>query len=241
MSIAEPEVNLFLRQALYKGDKKRIMKLLSEGADIETRTFFDGTLLLSSVKTLKQIRYSVKEHSIQKKKPEVKKSSGKRITDQLDLIELLLKNGANAQARGDFGKTPFASAVYEQDIALIKLLLKYGVNIEEKDKRGRTPLMNAVESQHINLVELLLKKGANMEVIDSYDVSLLTIAMNNQDKDMVKYLIKNGIKVEKQDKDKAFYRAEISGNKEILTIIENALTKKDVVTKTSPGSILSPN
>ena len=59
--------------------------------------------------------------------------------NQIEIAELLLKNGANIGAKDIDGKTPLHIATSEGNNEFVNLLLKYGANESTKDNFGLTP------------------------------------------------------------------------------------------------------
>lgn len=76
-------------------------------------------------------------------------------------LDVLLKNGADQEARDDEDRTPLALAVRWENLEAAQLLLERGANLESKDKFGCTPLVLAVRTGSLRAVQLLLDKGAN--------------------------------------------------------------------------------
>jgi hypothetical protein len=78
-----------------------------------------------------------------------------------DIVELLLKAGANPNGKDDAGETPLHSAVMEgkQDVAA--RLLDKGADVNAQDDQGATALHVAAMKGRPELVDLLLAKGAD--------------------------------------------------------------------------------
>jgi ankyrin repeat protein len=60
------------------------------------------------------------------------------VFNNIDAVELLLKNKADIEAMDDEGRTPLFNAALRGNIDVVKLLLKYGANKNVKDKKGKT-------------------------------------------------------------------------------------------------------
>jgi len=73
--------------------------------------------------------------------------------DNTDVIELLLDNGANANARGADGVTPLMAAI--QRPAHVEVLLKKGARVRDRDRYGRDALELAQRAGDRDSVELL--------------------------------------------------------------------------------------
>jgi len=80
---------------------------------------------------------------------------------RLDIVELLLVKGADANVRNNKGRTPLNIVVdWYGNLEIVELLLSKGADINAKDKNGKTALSYAVENGHTEIVELLRKHGA---------------------------------------------------------------------------------
>lgn len=84
-----------------------------------------------------------------------------------EMSELLVKNGADVNARASKGSTPimFASwstAVHYEDeyVKVIKLLIKNGAKVNVKNKMGTTPLSIARSGKWKKIAATLIKAGA---------------------------------------------------------------------------------
>ncbi|XP_051004280.1 2-5A-dependent ribonuclease [Acomys russatus] len=105
-----------------------------------------------------------------------------------EITNLLLRHGADVNARGERGKTPLISAVERKHAGLVKMLLsREGINIDDKDSEGKTALLIAVELKQKEIVQLLCEKGANTKCGD-----LVGIATRNYDHSLVQLLLSYG-------------------------------------------------
>ena len=80
-----------------------------------------------------------------------------------ELIQLLLKNGADASSANADGETALHLVARAGNVEAAKLLLKAGAKVDAREQFGeQTPLMWAVARRHPAMVEFLLGKGADV-------------------------------------------------------------------------------
>ncbi|GFT56280.1 hypothetical protein NPIL_467881, partial [Nephila pilipes] len=94
-------------------------------------------------------------------------------TGCLEVVNLLLKNGADINAKTDKQATALHLASLNGHIDIVKALIMIGAEINVHSHDGGTPLHNAVENGHENVVEILLEHGAKINVV--YDNNLAPI------------------------------------------------------------------
>jgi len=79
------------------------------------------------------------------------------IEGQLDIVKLLIKAGADINAKNEYGDTPLIVASRYNQMDIVKLLIKAGADINIKNKGGNTALMIAFRYGYEDIVDLLLK------------------------------------------------------------------------------------
>ena len=88
-------------------------------------------------------------------------------TSMLEMVQLLVKRGANVNAKNKMDYTPLHKAVFnwmgadpdEKDCEkIMQLLIEKGADVNAQDKNGDSPLMKAVQKS--TPVKILLAKGA---------------------------------------------------------------------------------
>ena len=124
------------------------------------------------------------------------------VNGHVKLVELLLKNEADVNARRDNdGATPLyaaaerkhvkLAAAERKHVKLVRLLLENGANVDASRTDGNTPLYVAVREGHVELVELLLKNGADVNASRTDDgATPLHAAAVSGHVDVVKLLLK---------------------------------------------------
>ena len=108
-----------------------------------------------------------------------------------EIIEFLLKNGADINSVDNYGNTPLMNAVmargiyivydsdeYKETLKIAKALLKYGANVNLKNNYGDTALIKASESGHYDAVKLLVENGAKINALNNRKETALMMAIN---------------------------------------------------------------
>ncbi|PQK15839.1 hypothetical protein BB8028_0006g01610 [Beauveria bassiana] len=84
------------------------------------------------------------------------------VTGNVEIVRLLLHNGATINMQNHVGMTPLHLAVYYRNIALVTLLLQYNADLEARDMQGRKAVDLAVEAENFPIVELLIAHGTKI-------------------------------------------------------------------------------
>jgi ankyrin repeat protein len=96
------------------------------------------------------------------------------------IADLLIRSGANVNARDKTSLTPlhYAARFFQLDLA--KLLIKNGAEVDARDNDGNTPLSDAVfESRgRGEMIAVLIAAGATKNLKNSHGVSPLELAQS---------------------------------------------------------------
>jgi ankyrin repeat protein len=104
-------------------------------------------------------------------------------TSLYDMVELLVKRGANVNAKNKFNYTPLHKAVFnfvedkrkEKDCEkILNLLISKGAKLDAQDGNGNTPLMTAI--QKIAPTKILIAKGADVNLANKNKETPLMLA-----------------------------------------------------------------
>lgn len=90
--------------------------------------------------------------------------------------ELLLKHGAETDAKDKNGATALMMAAWFGRTGAAELLIEHGADVNAQDHEGRTALMRAAWNGRTEIIELLLKHGADVNVRDQGGKTALMFA-----------------------------------------------------------------
>jgi ankyrin repeat protein len=124
--------------AAYRGNSVKLQELLSQGVSVDRRTQFGSytALILTGY------------------------------TPYTNVVDLLLKNGANVNAQDTTGMSALHCAAYKGQVDTARLLVQRGADLSLTNSYGFTPLLEAVVKGPPALVELLLVAGSSVSVRD---------------------------------------------------------------------------
>lgn len=153
-----------------------------------------------------------------------------------ELIEYLIENGADIEARSDGGWTPLHSQAYGGHKDGVEVLLAHGANIEAKHAYDMTPLINSIRWDRIEVAKLLIENGANVDATNTLGRTPLIISATEGYYELAKTLLDNGASISHKDIDyrrTALHFAALNGHLKIV----DALLKKgaDVDEKDGAG------
>ncbi len=103
-------------------------------------------------------------------------------SQSIDLVNLLVQNGADINLKNDNGNNPLMSALYyECSIDIIKFLVENVANLNLKNNAGKTALYIAVKKENFDAIEILMKSGADYTIQNKKNKSPLDIAIDFAD------------------------------------------------------------
>lgn len=122
------------------------------------------------------------------------------INNQHEIIDLLIKYGANVNAQNQEGNTPLIIACQnaQRQESLFKLL-KNGADIELANKNLETPLAIAIKSGNRQFVDIMIKYGSNLDAKDINGTTPLMLAAKYGQKETLRVLLSKGADLTAQD------------------------------------------
>ncbi|KAL6701130.1 putative ankyrin repeat-containing protein [Trichoderma pleuroticola] len=117
----------------------------------------------------------------------------------VNVVQKLLNQGDDIEAKDKYGGTPFFDAVYSGKKDTAKLLLDRGADINVTRNDGWPIFHEMVVKGRADMVTFLLDHGANIEAKRTEDETPLGLAIGVKNPDMAKLLLARGADIEAQD------------------------------------------
>lgn len=122
-------------------------------------------------------------------------------TENVALVALLAKNGANLDARDIQQRSPVHYAVIKNNPEILDLLGQLGANLELPDKNNLTPLELAIQSNHLQLIPIFKKHGIDLDKpCNEFAHTLIIRAIREKNINLVEVLIENKVDLRKTDR-----------------------------------------
>jgi len=114
------------------------------------------------------------------------------INVQVNIVKMLLEEGADVNAPDKGGMTALHYAVMAENEAIVQMLVAKGSYLNGRNDNFETPLSVAVAQRNVNIVNILLHKYANVNISDAFGNTPLHCAATLGFVDIVTALLENG-------------------------------------------------
>lgn len=188
------EINTLQTAARY-GDLEAVKELVSKGFDPNLQDF-NGKTALHYAQRLDIVQYLL-DHKANEVVDNLKRTLLHYAAKdgRSDIVELLIKNGANIDLQDSDENTPLLLAIRGNHFDLVAFLLESGADPRIKGQYQDTVLLEAAHAGRLDIVELALKFGADPLVISGHNMSGILFAARNGDLAMAKLFIELGADV----------------------------------------------
>ncbi|MDR1236023.1 MAG: ankyrin repeat domain-containing protein [Holosporaceae bacterium] len=208
VNTVDEDGDTLLHRAVRLGNKKLIDFLLGNGANVAVQNKLGETVLHCAVYGSKEIIGFLLANAAGKRLVNVANKKGDTPVHLVaragnkEIVELLLKEGADITARGENRRTALHRAAQSGSTEVVKSLLEKEADVTACDQNGLTALHYATQSWNVETVKFLLEKGAKMTARDNNGRTALHYASRDGDMSMVEFLIKEkGVKISICDKN----------------------------------------
>lgn len=143
---------------------------------------------------------------------------------KIQIVQLLLRKGANVNACADGGGTPLHAAAGTWPES-IPTLLQAGAQISARLRGGRTPMMCAAFGNQINALELLHNAGASLEEKDNRSTTSLILAAKSGKFEALQWLLDHGADINAKDDrgETALDWARKNGHSRVVEVLQQRL------------------
>ena len=117
----------------------------------------------------------------------------------IDVMMLLLQNGADVAAVDRDGFTPLYEASRRRRFDMMSLLFDHHADVNSQDERGRTALFRSSSEREPEVARVLLRHGAATDIGDTEGFTPLIVASRHGHLDIACLLLENGAAVDLQD------------------------------------------
>ncbi|KAE8885931.1 hypothetical protein PF005_g7395 [Phytophthora fragariae] len=156
-----------LHAAAWDGEYDVLEFLLKEGQQVDERGRRGERLWSSSTRSWIAVR-----------------KTEERLHHTLRVVKLLLRHGAETEARDNEGKTALFLATNDELFEVAKLLLENGARLDAQDSIGRSPLhacLRTAVEQSVLVTNLLVSRGAPIDLPDKTGETPFTIVVRHGD------------------------------------------------------------
>lgn len=195
----------WLCNAAEKGDLQEVRRLVEAGANINGRhSRWNNTPLFEAVShgQLEVVRFLACLNNIQLDAPNSDEQTAlHRAANRgsKDIVELLVRQGANINAKDVHEQTPLHLAV-DNLPTLQYLLSKDKVTIEARNYWGKTPLLSAFAANRLDAAKALHAAGADLRA-NSGGRTALHFAAEHDNIEAIKFLLSQGLDIDAKDED----------------------------------------
>ncbi|MBN2348817.1 MAG: ankyrin repeat domain-containing protein [Bacteroidales bacterium] len=232
-------LNYNLIIAADKGYEEEVLRLLNEGAEVNSATWEGVTPLMYATQNghLTVCQILLLNGADPDKKPDngITALITAIMNNDLDIAELLIRNQADINLPDFDGITPLMHAIIDSNIIMTDMLLYYEADISGKDQYNNNAVIVASYLGYTDIVKLLLESGADPNTPDYFGYTALSCAIQNNHQETAQLLLTYGAKADTLINDlfSPLAIAVIQGNLNIVKMLkEHGANLDSYVSKT---------
>ena len=223
-------LNLALHEAVRRGSEQCFRILLKGGADVHATNVYGESLLVTALNAGRRPMVE----ALFEEGYEVDRAVGNSLDtgqvvplhlaimrNQPEMVELLLKHGANSEFTDVDRDTPMISAANAESMDIVKLLIKYGGSVNAVGFEGNTSLHRAVEMNNTELLVCLLGAKPRVDVQNEHGNTALLLACEFGYLECAELLMEAGAKpgVVNNGHQNALHLSVMDGNMDIIRLL----------------------
>ncbi|CAF1011713.1 unnamed protein product [Brachionus calyciflorus] len=239
IDLADKDLRTPLRAAVFSGHENVVKILIKSGADVNKTDLENRSILhvatymghLSIVNILLQSGASLNHQDLLGRSILATSIYCINSQNRMDIIKLLIKNGAKIDQFDHNNQTPLILAGLENEIKIIDQLLSNNADIDHIDNLGHTILTHAIKNGYDEQVEYLLKKNAATHILDPDGRSILSIASSLGHEHIVGLLMQKDLDEMHRDNNgwTPLHEACFHGHKNVILMLLNYGSEIDAV------------
>lgn len=115
------------------------------------------------------------------------------------LVEYLIQNGADINAKDNYGNSVLMCACAVENARIVELLVSNGAKVDTRNREGSTPLMYVCnwKEEDVCMVRYLCEHGANVVALDNEEIDAIAVAKLNNYDNIGYYLERRNDKINK--------------------------------------------
>jgi ankyrin repeat protein len=162
VNLAGPDGNYPIHVAVQRGNRAIVQMLLRSSAHIDSLNNEEMTPLQTAIMHGRvQTAELLIEHNATFSPNKLLHEVASHGIEYKDIINLLLKNGAELESSDQSGNRPLHNAIIGNHRVLVRQLLTRGADVEATNSVGSSPLDLAEKSGNHTIIKLLKQYGAN--------------------------------------------------------------------------------
>jgi hypothetical protein len=182
-----PEILEWTKVNLGIEDKKKLMEFINERAE-ELRRAEEKRLESYGLRPLQWVAPILTARIVPYDRTQLHIAA---VWGDVEIVELLLKRGADPNVKDDNGQTPLHIAALWGHVDVVRVLLEHRADPNAKDNDGKTPLHYAAEKGHVDVVRVLLERGADPRIADNRGHIPLDYAKNSTIRSLLESALRN--------------------------------------------------
>lgn len=199
-----------LLHAAREGRSECVELLLEKCADVDRADNYRDTPLNSAIWEVVVEKRSIFKDSENHKK---------RIRAYEDIIEQLIKKGADIHKEDRNGNTSLSLASRSDNPNIMKLLLDYVVDVNAITSSGKTLLAESAARGSAEVINILLEKGGDINKPDSKGVTPFQEAIANRNAEAAILLLEKGACIKDENVSKLLCYAVLLGKKDAMKVL----------------------